>query len=77
MRNGGNERDAKRVSLWLAVVIGALVVGAIVFNVFWYKRPPANVDNKPAAKVTSTGSRKASRLLNSQEARAAGLVVSA
>jgi uncharacterized iron-regulated membrane protein len=49
VRNGKNERDAKRVGVWLAVVIGALVVGAIVFNVFWYKRPPANVDNKPAA----------------------------
>lgn len=49
MRYGENERDAKRVGVWLAVVVGALVVGTIVFNVFWYKRPPANVDNKPSA----------------------------
>jgi uncharacterized iron-regulated membrane protein len=58
MRNGGNERDAKRVGLWLAVVIGALVIGAIVFNVFWYKRPPANVDNKPAASAPAPGPEK-------------------
>ena len=51
MRNESNARDAKRVGLWLAVVIGALVIGAIVFNVVWYKRPPANVDNKPAGNV--------------------------
>lgn len=58
MRNGGDERDAKRVGLWLAVVIGALVIGAIVFNVFWYKRPPANVDNKPAASSPAPGPEK-------------------
>ena len=49
MRNGKNGRDAKRAGTWLALVIGALIVGAVVFNVFWYKRPPANIDNKPAA----------------------------
>lgn len=48
MRNGKNERDAKRVGVWLAVLLGALVVGAVVFNLYWYERPPANVDNKPA-----------------------------
>lgn len=58
MKTGENERDAKRVGVWLAVVIGALVVGAIVFNVFWYKRPPANVDNKPAASSAAPASEK-------------------
>ncbi|MGJ7523670.1 hypothetical protein ACSFA0_24560 [Variovorax sp. LT1P1] len=60
MKTDENERDAKRVGVWLAVVIGALVVGAIVFNVFWYKRPPANVDNKPAASSPAPASEKPS-----------------
>lgn len=49
-----NQKDAKRVGVWLAVVIGLLVVGAAVFNVYWYKKPPANIDNQPATVQPST-----------------------
>lgn len=48
MRKNGNDRDAKRVTWWLAALIGLLVAGALVFNLFWYKKPSADIDNKPA-----------------------------
>lgn len=44
-----NDRDNKRAFRWAAIVAALLIVGALVFNVFWYKKPPANVDDSPAA----------------------------
>lgn len=44
-----NQKDAKRIGVWLGVVIGLLVIGATIFNVYWYKTPPANIDDQPPA----------------------------
>jgi hypothetical protein len=41
-----NDRDTFR---WAAIVAAFLIVGALVFDVFWLKKPPANVDDSPAA----------------------------
>lgn len=54
----GNEKDAKRVGLWLSIVIGLLVLGAVTFNVFWLKKAPANVDNAPKVEQRTTAPSK-------------------
>lgn len=58
MRKNRNDRDAKRAGLWLSLIIGALLLGAVVFNVFWYKKPPANIDNKPAVNAPASAPEK-------------------
>ena len=40
-----NDRDNKRAFMWVAIVVALLILGVVLFNVFWYKKPPANVDN--------------------------------
>lgn len=43
-----NDRDNKRAFRWAAIVAALLILGALLFNVFWAKKPPTNVDNAPA-----------------------------
>ena len=40
-----NDRDNKRAFRWAAIVAALLIVGALLFNVFWARKPPVNVDN--------------------------------
>lgn len=47
-----DERDSKRAFRWAAIIAALLILGAIAFNVVWYKKPPANIDNLPAAGST-------------------------
>lgn len=49
----GNDRDDKRAFRWGAIAAALLIIGALLFNVFWYKKPPANVDDSPAAGATT------------------------
>lgn len=47
-KHSGNDRDAKRIGVWLSLVIGLLLVGVVVFNVLWAKKPAANAQDRPA-----------------------------
>lgn len=53
-----NDRDNKRAFRWAAIVVALLILGALIFNVFWAQRPPANVDNAPAPAQTAPAPKK-------------------
>lgn len=48
-----NERDNKRVFRWGVGLVIVLIVGAIVVNAYWVRKPPANIDNLPASGATT------------------------
>ena len=44
-----NDKDDKRVFRWGILVVAILVIGAILLDVYWMKKPPATIDDSPAA----------------------------
>lgn len=58
-RHSGNDRDAKRVGVWLSLVIGLLLVGVVIFNVLWAQKPAANVRDRPVLTQPAPASEKA------------------
>ena len=44
-----NDKDDKRVFRWGILVVAILVIGAILLDVYWMKRPPATAPDSPAA----------------------------
>ncbi len=57
-KHTGNDRDAKRVGVWLSLVIGLLLVGVVIFNVLWAQKPAANTRDQPAATPSAPAAEK-------------------
>ena len=44
-----DDRDARRFGVWAVVLVAVLLVAVIAYNVMSARKPPANVDDSPAA----------------------------